>query len=41
MVPDLKAPKEKIAFDIAKINEERAHKLLFKILEQNIQRWWD
>ena len=41
MVPDLKASKEKIAFDIAKINEERAHKLLFKILEQNIQRWWD
>jgi hypothetical protein len=29
------------AFMIAKINEERAHKLLFKILEQNIRRWWD
>jgi hypothetical protein len=29
------------AFKIAKINEERAHKLLFKILEQNIRRWWD
>lgn len=33
--------KERKAFNIAKINEERAHKLLFKILEQNIRRWWD
>lgn len=33
--------KHQIAFRIAKINEERAHKLLFKILEQNIRRWWD
>jgi hypothetical protein len=33
--------KHKIAFEIAKINEERAHKLLFKILEQNIRGWWD
>ena len=41
MVPDLKAPKDEIAFHISKINEERAHKLLFKILEQNIRRWWD
>jgi len=41
MVPDLNAPKSRIAFNIAKINEERAHKLLFKILEQNIRRWWD
>jgi hypothetical protein len=30
-----------IAINIARINEERAHKLLFKILEQNIKRWWD
>lgn len=30
-----------IAINIAHINEERAHKLLFKILEQNIRRWWD
>lgn len=29
------------AFNVAKINEERARKLLFKILEQNIRRWWD
>ena len=41
MVPDLKAPKGEIAFHIAKINEERAHKLLFTILEKNIRRWWD
>jgi len=41
MVPDLKASKEKIAFQIAKINEERAHKLLFTILENNIRKWWD
>jgi hypothetical protein len=41
LVPDLKAPKSRIAFQMAKINQERAHKLLFKILEENIQRWWD
>jgi hypothetical protein len=41
MVPDLKSPKDEIAFHISKINEERAHKLLFKILEQNIRKWWD
>ena len=41
MVPDLQAPKGRIAFEIAKINQERAHKLLFKILEQNIRKWWD
>jgi len=33
--------KGKKAFKIAQINEERAHKLLFKILEQNIRKWWD
>jgi hypothetical protein len=33
--------KHKTAFTIANMNEKRAHKLLFKILEQNIQRWWD
>lgn len=31
----------RIAFYIARTNHERAHKLLFKILEQNIQGWWD
>lgn len=40
-VPDLKAPKSRIAFQIARINEERAYKLLFTILEKNIRRWWD
>jgi hypothetical protein len=40
-VPDLKVSKGKIASQIAQINENRAHKLLFKILEQNIRRWWD
>ena len=33
--------KHEIAFRIARINEERAHRLLFKILEQNIRKWWD
>ena len=33
--------KHRTAFNIANVNEERAHKLLFKILEQNIRRWWD
>jgi hypothetical protein len=41
LVPDLNSPKSRIAFQMAKINQERAHKLLFKILEENIQRWWD
>jgi hypothetical protein len=27
--------------NMGRINEKRAHKLLFKILEQNIQSWWD
>lgn len=41
MVPDLKAPKHRIAMQIARINHNRARKLLFKILEQNIERFWD
>jgi hypothetical protein len=41
MVPDLQAPKLKIALQIARINEERAKKLLFTLLERNILRWWD
>jgi hypothetical protein len=36
-----KNDKKGIAINISHINEERAHKLLFKILEQNIKRWWD
>jgi hypothetical protein len=33
--------KELIAMEIAHENHERARKLLFKILERNIERWWD
>lgn len=33
--------KKIIAMNIAHINQERAHKLLFKILEENIRGWWD
>jgi hypothetical protein len=33
--------KQGIAMNMGHINEKRAHKLLFKILEQNITRWWD
>ena len=33
--------KHRIAMNIAKINHDRARKLLFKILEQEIERWWD
>lgn len=33
--------KQGIAMNIGRVNEKRAHKLLFKILEQNITRWWD
>lgn len=30
-----------IAMNIAHLNHQRAVKLLFKILEENIERWWD
>jgi hypothetical protein len=30
-----------IAINISHINHDRARKLLFKILEKNIERWWD
>jgi hypothetical protein len=30
-----------IAMNIAHINHDRARKLLFKLMEQNIERWWD
>lgn len=33
--------KRRIAMNICHINQQRAHKLLFKILEQNINSWWD
>jgi hypothetical protein len=33
--------KQIIAMNIAHLNQDRAHKLLFKIIEKNIERWWD
>lgn len=33
--------KQKIAMNIGHINHDRARKLLFKLMEQNIERWWD
>jgi hypothetical protein len=30
-----------IAINIAHINHKRARKLLFKIMESEIERWWD
>jgi hypothetical protein len=30
-----------IAMNIGHVNEDRARKLLFKIMEQNIENWWD
>ena len=36
-----KKDKSLIAMEIAHENEERCRKLLFKIMEQNIERWWD
>lgn len=33
--------KQVIAMNIGHINHNRARKLLFKIMEDNIERWWD
>lgn len=33
--------KQIIAMNIAHINHDRARKLLFKLMEENIERWWD
>jgi hypothetical protein len=33
--------KQRTAMNIAHINHDRARKLLFKIMEQNIEKWWD
>lgn len=30
-----------IAANIAMVNEKRVQRLLFKLLEQNLKRWWD
>jgi hypothetical protein len=39
-VVDIKS-KQRIAMNIAHINHDRARKLLFKIMEENIEGWWD
>jgi hypothetical protein len=33
--------KQEIAVTIARNNQERSRKLLFKIMEENIERWWN
>jgi hypothetical protein len=33
--------KSRIALNIGRYNHERARKLLFKILSENIERWWN
>ena len=33
--------KQVIAMNIGHINQDRAHKLLFKIMQENINSWWD
>jgi hypothetical protein len=33
--------KHRIAMFIAHENQERSRKLLFKIMEENIESWWD
>ena len=33
--------KQKLAMNIGHINHKRARKLLFKLMEQNIEKWWD
>jgi len=38
---DTEKSKQVIAMNIGNINQERAHKLLFKIMERNILGWWD
>ena len=40
-VYDKNSSKGSIAFRIGKVNEARAHRLLFKIIENNISHWWD
>jgi hypothetical protein len=33
--------KHRIAMYMSRINHDRARKLLFKLIEENIERWWD
>jgi hypothetical protein len=39
--PIEKLTKELIAMEIAHENQDRCNKLIFKLLEGNIQKWWD
>ena len=40
---DLNDPenKQRIAMNMSMVRQERARKLLFKLLEHNIEKWWD
>ena len=38
---DEKSVKKSIAMNIANINHNRVRKLVFKIMENNIEKWWD
>jgi hypothetical protein len=38
---EIKDTKDGIAINMSHINHLRAKKLLFSILEENIERWWD
>ena len=40
-VVGIEKDKHVIGMEIANENHERARKLVFKILEQNIEKWWD
>ena len=37
----LVTPKKLISMEIAHENQERCHKLLFNIISNHIERWWD
>jgi hypothetical protein len=39
--PFKKKTKAGVAINIAHINHLRAKRLLFSILEENIEKWWD
>lgn len=39
--PEDENDKHRIAMNIAQLNHKRARKLLFKIMEHNIESWWD
>lgn len=40
-IDDAERIKYSIAREIATYNQNKAHKLLFKIVENNIEKWWD